>query len=291
MTLLSSWDRFVKGKSKRKDVAIFERHLEDNLFELRDALLDGSYHHSAYHEFHIFDPKHRLIHEAVVRDRVVHHFLQAQLLPIFERAFVFDSYSCRDTKGTHAAVRRLQTFARKVSKNYRESCWALKFDIRKFFDSVDHEILLQILQKKIPDPRMMKLVTNIVESFAVSEPIGGAVLGSRKHGVPIGNLTSQLFANVYMDAFDHFVKETLRQKFYLRYTDDVVILAQSREELVELIPWIEGWLWGEPSINASSKEARDSKTDARNRFSWICRFAASSSASNANQTKNVSADQ
>ena len=175
MSLLAAWDRFAKGKSRRKDVQIFGRHLEDSLFLLRDEILDGSYCHSAYRQFHIFDPKHRIIHKAEVRDRVVHHLLQARLLPIFERLFIYDSYSCRDNKGTHAAVRRLEVFTRKVSENYQGSCWALKFDIRKFFDSVDHEILLEILRKKILDQRMMNLVANVVESFSVSDPIGGGV--------------------------------------------------------------------------------------------------------------------
>ena len=175
LSLLGAWERFVKGKSKRKDVQVFERHVEDNLFQLRDDLLDGTYRHGEYHQFHVFDPKHRVIHKATVRDRVVHHFLQARLLPIFERSFIHDSYSCRDNKGTHAAVRRLEAFTRKVSRNYCESCWALKFDIRRFFDSVDHEILLDILRKKIPDERMMAVVTSVVESFAVSDPIGGGV--------------------------------------------------------------------------------------------------------------------
>lgn len=255
LSLLGAWDRFVKGKSKRKDIVIFERHLEDNLFALLEEFLDGSYRHGDYHEFHIFDPKHRIIHKATVRDRVIHHLLYARLLPVFERSFIFDSYSCRDEKGTHAAVRRLEMFTRKVSQNNRDSCWALKFDIRKFFDSVDHEILLNILRKKIPDARMMALVTNIVESFAVSDPIGGgSILADRKHGLPIGNLTSQLFANVYMDAFDHFVKETLLKKFYIRYTDDAVILAQTREELEELIPWIEAWLWGNRRLTLHPKK-------------------------------------
>ena len=245
----------MKGKSKRKDVQVFERHVEDNLFQLRDDLLDGTYRHGEYHQFHVFDPKHRVIHKATVRDRVVHHFLQARLLPIFERSFIHDSYSCRDNKGTHAAVRRLEAFTRKVSRNYCESCWALKFDIRRFFDSVDHEILLDILRKKIPDERMMAVVTSVVESFAVSDPIGGgSILGVRKHGLPIGNLTSQLFANVYMDAFDHFIKDVLRQKFYIRYTDDGVILARTREELIEMIPWIEAWLWQDRRLSLHPKK-------------------------------------
>lgn len=168
-SLLMAWERFRKGKSKRKDVQVFERHLEDNLFALHDDLLSGNYCHGTYHEFHIFDPKHRVIHKATVRDRVVHHLLCSRLEDVFEPAFVADSYSCRNEKGTHAAVRRLQTFVRKVSKNNHESCWALKFDVRKFFDSVDHEILLNIVGKKIENERVIQLVGEVIGSFSVQD--------------------------------------------------------------------------------------------------------------------------
>lgn len=173
--LYAAWYEFRCGKRDRPDVLAFERHLEDNIFGLHEELVSGTYRHGSYHKFHVFDPKHRVIHKATVRDRLVHHAVHRLLLPVFEQSFIFDSYSCRDEKGAHAAVRRLEVFARRVSKKYRGSCWALKFDVRKFFDSVDHEILLDILRKRIPDERVMNLVTNIVESYSAPEPIGGGV--------------------------------------------------------------------------------------------------------------------
>lgn len=167
--LNSAWVEFRSGKRKRSDVQLFERNLEDHLFVLREDLLEGTYRHGTYHQFHVFDPKHRVIHKATVRDRLVHHAVYRILYPKVERSFIFDSYSCRIGKGTHAGVKRLALFARRVSKNFSEPCWGLKFDIRKFFDSVDHEILLNILSEKIESVRAMELLTNIVQSF--SKPV------------------------------------------------------------------------------------------------------------------------
>ncbi len=150
--LFAAWVEFRRGKRSRSDVQTFERHLEDNVFALQSELQDGSYRHNSYHRFHIFDPKHRIIHKATVRDRLVHHGVYRVLYPIFDRSFIFDSYSCRTGRGTHAAVNRLERFARKVSKNYSRPCWALKFDIKKFFDSVDHKILMGILASSLRGP-------------------------------------------------------------------------------------------------------------------------------------------
>ncbi|MBI1908183.1 hypothetical protein HYS28_02070 [Candidatus Uhrbacteria bacterium] len=171
--LFVAWQEFRRGKRDRMDVMEFERHLEDNVFSLHEELAGGIYRHGPYHRFHVFDPKHRIIHKATVRDRLVHHAVYRVLLPIFERSFIFDSYSCREGKGTHAAVRRLEVFARKVSKNFTGPCWALKFDIKKFFDSVDHGILLGILERQLSkDPstslgmtRVMQLLQEIVGSY------------------------------------------------------------------------------------------------------------------------------
>lgn len=183
-SLFLAWELFRKGKNARPDVQLFARHLEDSIFGLHDDLASGAYHHGLYHRFHVFDPKHRIIHKATVRDRVVHHAVYRVLLPMFERSFIFDSYSCRDEKGTHAAVRRLEGFARKVSKNFTGDCWALQFDIRKFFDSVDHEILLGVLEKTIAKAtghhelgyrQTMSLLAKIVGSYECSEKNRGGV--------------------------------------------------------------------------------------------------------------------
>lgn len=164
--LFFAWREFRRGKRDKPDVQFFERHLEDHIFILHEDLASGAYRHGPYERFHIFDPKHRIIHKATVRDRLLHHAVCRVLMPVFERSFIFDSYSCRTGKGTHAAVRRLEAFARKVSKNYRGPCYALQLDIRKVFDSVNHGILLKILQQKIPCPRTNALLTEIVESYS-----------------------------------------------------------------------------------------------------------------------------
>lgn len=164
--LFDAWAEFRKGKRSSEEVQLFERHLEDNIFRLHWELKTKRYRHSLYHRFQIFDPKHRVIHKADVRDRVVHHAVYQVLAPVFESSFIFDSYSCRIGKGTHAAVDRLETFIRRTSRNYTGPCWALKCDIRKFFASIDHEVLMNQIEKKVFDPETIQLLKNIVGSFA-----------------------------------------------------------------------------------------------------------------------------
>ncbi len=163
--MFESWREFRKGKRGKSDVQEFERNLEDNLFELHRELKNKTYRHSNYTSFYITDLKSRHIHKACVKDRIVHHAVYRILYPIFDKSFVYDSYSCRLNKGTHKAVDRLENFARKVSKNYIGECWALKCDIKKFFDSVDHMILFELIKKKISDKDTLDLLWNIVSRF------------------------------------------------------------------------------------------------------------------------------
>lgn len=235
-SLLLSWDRFKKGKRKKKDVALFEYHLEQNLLELHRDLKDKTYRHKPYFGFYISDPKVRHIHKATVRDRVVHHALFKLLNPLFEPTFIHDSFSCRIGKGNHVGMKRLEVMTRKVSKNYTRPCYVLKCDIKKFFDSVDHEILLELLFRKITDLDVRWLLREIVASFSMSESL------FEQKGLPIGNLTSQLFANVYMNEFDQFMKRKMKLRYYARYTDDFVIVADSSEYLQTLLPDIKQFL-------------------------------------------------
>jgi len=234
--LLYSWDRFKKGKRCKKGVALFEYYLEQNLFDLHRVLKDKSYRHKPYFGFYISDPKVRHIHKATVRDRVVHHALFKMLNPLFEPTFIHDSFSCRLGKGNYVGMKRLEVMARKVSENYTHPCFVLKCDIKKFFDSVDHEILLELLVKRITDPDTVWLLREIVGSFSST----GTLLD--KKGLPIGNLTSQLFANVYMNAFDQFMKHELRVEYYARYTDDFVVVADSTDYLESLLSPIANFL-------------------------------------------------
>ena len=234
--LLYSWDRFKKGKRKKKDVGLFEYHLEQNLLELHRELKDKTYRHKPYFGFYISDPKVRHIHKATVRDRVIHHALFKMLNPLFEPTFIHDSFSCRLGKGNHVGMRRLEIMTRKVSKNYTHPCFVLKCDIKKFFDSVDHEILLNLLTKRISCPDTISLLREVIGSFSASESL------FEKRGLPIGNLTSQLFANVYMNELDQFMKHKLRVKHYARYTDDFVVVADSTDYLESLLSPITDFL-------------------------------------------------
>jgi len=236
-SLLLAWQKFRKGKTKRKDVAEFERNLDQNINSLHKELSQGLYQHGPYYSFYISDPKLRHIHKATVRDRVVHHTVFKILNPIFEPTFIFDSYSCRIGKGTHKGVKALVNMARKVSKNYTCQCFVLKCDIRKFFDSIDQDILLNILNKRIADPNVIQILKAIITSFSSNQ----SNLFERK-GIPIGNLISQLFANIYMNEFDQFIKHDCSVKYYARYTDDFVVVSDNRDELVALLARVKQFL-------------------------------------------------
>ncbi|HEX8974136.1 MAG TPA: reverse transcriptase domain-containing protein [Patescibacteria group bacterium] len=226
--LFLAWREFCEGKRGKKDVQEFEFNLENNLFELHELLKNKTYQHCNYTAFNVCDPKLRRIHKATVRDRVLHHAIFRVLYPIFDKCFIFDSYSCREDKGTHAAVDRLERFLQKASKNNKKNVFALKCDIRKFFDSIDQEILLEIIRRKIGGNDAIWLLEKILRSFPA--------------GLPLGNVTSQLFANIYLNELDQFIKHVLKEKFYLRYCDDFILLSENREHLENLINSIDEFL-------------------------------------------------
>lgn len=233
--LLEAWTEFVKGKRTKPDVQLFSRHLVDNLCELHTALSQKMYKHGTYQAFSISDPKPRRIHKASVRDRVLHHAVCRLLYPFFDRTFITDSYSYRLQKGTHKALDRLRRIVKKVSHNQHRPCWILKCDITKFFASIHHDTLLGILDVYIPDHDILWLLEKIIRSFHSNRA------GT---GLPLGNLTSQLLVNVYMNEFDQFVKHHLKAKYYIRYADDFVFLSHDRETLVKSIPIIQDFLGG-----------------------------------------------
>ncbi|MCC6581951.1 MAG: group II intron reverse transcriptase domain-containing protein [Phycisphaeraceae bacterium] len=223
--LHQAWEEFLPGKKNKPGVAEFALHLSQNIFELHQDLKSKTYTHSPYQAFNVSDPKPRNIHKASVRDRLLHHAIYRVLYPYFDKLFIFDSYSCRLDKGTHRALNRFRDFGRKVSKNNTKTCWVLKCDIRKFFASIDHLILLQILKKKITDENVIWLLSKIITSFHSTQA---------NVGLPLGNLTSQLLVNIYMNQFDHFMKHRLKVKYYIRYADDFVILSQDKDYLLEM---------------------------------------------------------
>ncbi len=231
--LLLAWQEFVSGKKMRKDVAVFSRNLMSNIISLHQELEHKTYKHSSYHAFNISDPKPRNIHKASVRDRLLHHALYRQLYPFFDRTFIADSYSCRLGKGTHKAVQRFHAFSYKVSKNHTRTAWVLKCDIRKFFASIDQETLLGIIGGYIPDPDIVAVLSEIIKSFHSTE-IG--------RGLPLGNLTSQLLVNIYMNEFDQWAKHTLKAKYYIRYADDFVFLSHNKQCLETILPEVSRFL-------------------------------------------------
>lgn len=235
--LFLSWDKFSCGKMKKIDVMNFHVNLAKNIFKLHEELSRMTYNHGKYVSFYIHDPKQRNINKADVRDRVLHHGIFSILNPIFESTFISNSFSCREGKGTHKGVETLAGILRRESGNGTKQCYGLKCDIRKFFDSVDHSILKNIIAKKIKDKDTIWLIDKIIDSYISNR----SNLFERK-GVPIGNLTSQLFANVYLNELDQFMKHKLKVKDYLRYTDDFMVVSRDRKYLEGLIPEIESFL-------------------------------------------------
>lgn len=164
--LFLSWREFKRDKSNRWDTQVFEFNLEDNLFQLYDDLVSGDYQHGGYECFYICDPKPRTIHKATVRDRIIHHAIFRILYPLFDDVFIDDSYSCRLNKGTHRAVDRLNDFVKQVSRHHERICWSLKMDVKKFFASVDHDILKNLISRRVNDEKAKELINKIIDSFA-----------------------------------------------------------------------------------------------------------------------------
>ncbi len=231
--LLSAWEEFLRGKKNKKDVQEFQLHFMDNVLSLHHDLKNKTYVHGGYVAFNISDPKPRNIHKATVRDRLLHHAIYRILYSYFDKKFIHDSYSCRLNKGTHRAINRLQEFHRKVSKNNTKTCYVLKCDIRKFFANIDHQILEEILSRTPLDTGTLWLLGQVINSFYSPQ---GDSLG--KKGLPLGNLTSQLLVNIYMNEFDQFMKRELKIKYYIRYADDFVILNTTKTDLLLTLRYI-----------------------------------------------------
>ena len=231
--LLEAWREFIRGKRRRKDVREFEPDLMANIFTVHRDLSAKTYMHSAYHKFSISDPKPRIIHKASVCDRLLHHALYRKLYPFFDKTFIADSYSCRIGKGTHRAMNRFRAFGHIVSKNNTRTCWVLKCDIRKFFASIDQDILLKILRWRIPDTGVLWLLERVIRSFESAAP---------GKGLPLGNLTSQLLINIYMNEFDQFVKHRLKARYYIRYADDFIVMSEDWRMLEDALGRIDRFL-------------------------------------------------
>ncbi|MEK9151576.1 MAG: reverse transcriptase/maturase family protein [Patescibacteria group bacterium] len=232
--LLESWRTYRKGKSRKMDVMEFERHLEDNLFALRDELQSGVYAHGEYSYFRISDPKKRDIYKSTVRDRIVHQALYEYLCKKYEPLFTEYSFSSRKGKGVHRAVAAFKEQTRAMRKS-RKRCWAMKCDVRKYFENINHKVLLEILQRTILDEKIFNLLRIIVESF--HKETG--------KGIPLGNITSQVFANVYLNELDTFAETELKlRNRYVRYNDDFMIVGDNKKDLLENTEKIRRFLSG-----------------------------------------------
>lgn len=219
-----AWKKARKHKTLKPYVVEFEKNLKDNLSLLRIELLLHSYRPKPLETFIIRDPKTRVISKSDFRDRVVHHAVCNIIEPAFEKVFISDSYANRKGKGTHKAIRKFDDYKRKVSKNNALHCFVLKADIKHYFDSVNHKILVEIINKKFRDKKLIWLIKLILSNHKTKLP---------GKGMPLGNLTSQFFANVYLNELDKFVKHILKAKYYIRYVDDFVIMHCSAEQLEE----------------------------------------------------------
>lgn len=231
-----------RGKRFRDNVLEFNYHLETELINLQQELTNKSYQPGNYRTFHLTNPKSRLISAAPYRDRVVHHALCNIIVPIFEKTFIADSYANRLGFGTHKALKKFTKFAH----NYR---YVLQCDIKKYFPSIDHVILKQLLRRKIKCPDTLWLIDTIINNSNEQETVIDYFLGddlltpvTRRRGLPIGNLTSQFFANTYLNGFDHFVKEQLKILKYVRYVDDFALFSDDRKLLAEARLAIEEYL-------------------------------------------------
>ncbi len=210
-----------RGKRFKESTAQFNFNLEKALWKLHQELADKIYQPGKYYNFEIYEPKKRMISAAPYRDRVLHHAIHNILEPLFDPAFIFDSYATRKGKGTHKAIDRAQSFAQK-------NAYVLKCDIRKYFPSIHHEVLMSLIKKRIVCENTLWLVQKILDSHFVERDLHQSI------GIPIGNLTSQFFANIYLNGMDHFLKEEMKFQYYLRYMDDFLVFSDEKNSLWQM---------------------------------------------------------
>ena len=258
-----SWFVFKKGKNFTTELHAFQYHMEKNLYELFKTLNDNSYRHGGYRKFIVCDNKPREISVARVRGRVVHRLVYDYLNKIYDKTFIYDAWSCRMNKGLLGAIERTQTFLQRYPHAY---IW--KGDVKKFFDSVDQETLLNMLALRIKDSETFILLQEIIGSYTT--------VTGRKVGMPIGNLTSQIFANIYLNELDRFVKYELKPNAYLRYGEDFILVENNLEKLnffrLETIKFLETRL--KLRMNSKSDKIVKAKNGLRFlgvKFCPICR--------------------
>ena len=240
--LLKAAKKAQKSKQFYPNVLKFNYHLETELLTLQEELISQTYQPGNYRSFKIFEPKPRLISAAPYRDRVVHHALCNIIIPLFEPTFIYDSYANRKRFGSHKAIKRFTNF-------YRSSSYILQCDIKTYFPSIDHEILKSLIRRKIKCPQTLWLIDTIIDYSNAQEPVldyfprdNLLTPIERKKGLPIGNLSSQFFSNVYLNGLDHYIKEDIRCPKYLRYVDDFALFSDDIDFLKDAKAKIEAYL-------------------------------------------------
>ncbi|MDN5365721.1 MAG: RNA-directed polymerase [Thermacetogenium sp.] len=234
-----------RGHRYQPEVLIFTNNLESELIQLQNELIWKTYKTGSYRRFYVNDPKTRLVAALPFRDRVLQHALCNIIEPLFERKFIYDSYACRKGKGTHAGADRVTEFLRRATRLWPKP-YCLKCDISQYFPSVRHNTLLAIIRRTIACEDTLWLIQEILSSWVdTNDP--------DPRGLPIGNLTSQLWANVYLDQLDHFIKEVLRVKFYVRYMDDFVIIGGNKAELWQIKREVETFLDDKLGLHLNGK--------------------------------------
>lgn len=233
------------GKRFSGDVLRFACDLEPNLIQLQNELVWNEYRTGRYYLFRVYEPKERIVAALPFRDRVIQHAIHSIIEPLWENRFIFDTYACRQRKGTHAGADRAQLFIRQVLQRHGK-VYCLKADIRRYFESIDHGILRSLLKKRISCAGTTAILDEIIASTADPDDLA-------PRGIPIGNLTSQLFANIYLHELDEYVKYNLREPRYVRYMDDFVIIHNDKAHLHQIRADIEAFLWDRLRLHTNSK--------------------------------------
>ena len=230
LKLLEAHDRAKQGKTNKKEVILFEMDLETNVMNLYRNLKNGTYKMGKYREFTIYEPKERIIKALPYVDRIVHQwYIEEFIKPFIVPKFVTSSFACLENKGTHAAVKTLQKYMRLMKKK-NPDYYVLKCDIKKYFYTINKNILFNIMKSYISDKKLLQLT----EIFIFDN--------NDVKGIPIGNYTSQFFANIYLDKLDHLIKDKLRVKYYVRYMDDFVLSLNNKEEAKQILKEITEFL-------------------------------------------------
>lgn len=216
-----AWKDFSVNKKSKPDTINFKMNLEDEILKILADLINNKYQHGSYTKFKVWDPKERVIHKAEVRDRLIHRLLYNYLMPILNRHWLDCSFSCRPGFGQHRSIEKVRKTLLQASSNYTKECLVVKCDIKKFFDHIDHYILYKLICREVSNPQIRQLVWEIINSF---------YSGEQGVGVPIGNLTSQIFANVYLHELDLFAKHSLKMRHYFRYADDFIFTTEAGKE-------------------------------------------------------------